>query len=345
MMVEANGSADSESLDDYQLGDLLGKGAFGQVYHALNWATGETVAIKKIQLSSLPTRHLGNIMSEVDILKHLNHPNIVKYKASVKTGDFLYTILEFCENGSLYGVLKRFGKFPENLVAGYVSQILEGLVYLHDRGVIHRDIKGANILTNKDGTVKLADFGVATMGIVDSDALVGSPYWTAPEVIKRSGATTVSDIWSVGCVVIELLTGAPPYNDLDTISARSRIIQDDYPPIPEDASPIVQDFLTQYFQKDPNLRFSAKKLLGDPWIISARQQTGGMPGALEDKDGSKTTLSGLSKSDYDKAVLQVQAWGKALKSSSPSSKRPPRPPSPTRTGQDLSSDATLTKSK
>ena len=125
----------------------------------------------------------------------------------------------FCENGSLHNICKRFGKFPENLVAVYVSQVLEGLVYLHDQGVIHRDIKGANILTTKDGAVKLADFGVASnttaAGAASDDAVVGSPYWSthtsthvyhlystdasqytvAPEVIEQCGATTASDIW------------------------------------------------------------------------------------------------------------------------------------------------------
>jgi len=110
----------------------------------------------------------------------------------VKTKDYLNIILEYgaclfhlrlsinpryCENGSLHNICKRFGKFPENLVAVYVSQVLDGLVYLHDQGVIHRDIKGANILTNKDGTVKLADFGVATAQVSDG-AVVGSPYWS-----------------------------------------------------------------------------------------------------------------------------------------------------------------------
>lgn len=87
----------------------------------------------------------------------------------------------FCENGSLVSISKRFGKFPENLVAVYISQVLDGLVYLHDQGVIHRDIKGANILTTKDGAVKLADFGVAsstTTGGASDDAVVGSPYWS-----------------------------------------------------------------------------------------------------------------------------------------------------------------------
>lgn len=91
----------------------------------------------------------------------------------------------YCENGSLHNICKRFGKFPENLVAVYISQVLEGLVYLHDQGVIHRDIKGANILTNKDGSVKLADFGVAsstTTGAVSDAAVVGSPYWSAFDI-------------------------------------------------------------------------------------------------------------------------------------------------------------------
>jgi serine/threonine protein kinase len=93
-------------------------------------------------------------------------------------------LARFCENGSLHNICKRFGKFPENLVAVYISQVLDGLVYLHDQGVIHRDIKGANILTTKDGAVKLADFGVASnttaAGAASDDAVVGSPYWSTP---------------------------------------------------------------------------------------------------------------------------------------------------------------------
>lgn len=182
----------------------------------------------------------------------MNHPNIVKYKGFVKTREYLYIILEFCENGSLHNICKRFGKFPENLVAVYICQVLAGLVYLHDQGVIHRDIKGANILTNKDGCVKLADFGVAsstTTGAIHDDAVVGSPYWMAPEVIEQSGATTASDIWSVGCVVIELLEGKPPYHFLDPMPALFRIVQDDCPPIPDGASPIVKDFFTSLFSE------------------------------------------------------------------------------------------------
>jgi serine/threonine protein kinase len=227
----------------------------------------------------------------------------------------------FCENGSLHNISKRFGKFPESLVAVYISQVLEGLMYLHDQGVIHRDIKGANILTNKDGTVKLADFGVASNTTsVNDGAVVGSPYWMAPEVIEQSGATTASDIWSVGCVVIELLEGHPPYHTLDPMPALFRIVQDDCPPIPEGASPIVKDFLYHCFQKDCNLRISAKKLLRHPWMAAARRQmaegkeppeqkpTSARPGAQEGQQRRP-----LSNYNYDEAVLKVQEWNEALK--------------------------------
>ncbi|KAG6914866.1 hypothetical protein DXG01_014841 [Tephrocybe rancida] len=338
-------TSSSKSLNDYQLGDSLGKGAFGQVYRALNWATGETVAVKEIQLSNIPKAELGEIMSEIDLLKNLNHANIVKYKGFVKTREYLYIILEFCENGSLHAISKRFGKFPENLVAVYISQVLEGLVYLHDQGVIHRDIKGANILTNKDGTVKLADFGVAsntTTGVRD-DAVVGSPYWMAPEVIEQSGATTASDIWSVGCVVIELLEGHPPYHTLDPMPALFRIVQDDCPPIPEGASPIVKDFLYHCFQKDCNLRISAKKLLKHPWMVSARKQmSDGKKPSGDNTEKASTGQEGkrpLSNYNYDEAVLKVQEWNEALKSPSRPSKHPgrtnARPQSPTRQPPDI----------
>jgi len=113
-------------------------------------------------------------------------------------------------------------------VTVYIAQVLEGLVYLHEQGVIHRDIKGANILTTKEGLVKLADFGVATKlneADFNTHSVVGTPYWMAPEVIELSGVCAASDIWSVGCTIIELLTCVPPYYDLQPMPALYRIVQ------------------------------------------------------------------------------------------------------------------------
>lgn len=304
---------DVAELKDYQLGDCLGKGAFGSVYRALNWGTGETVAVKQIKLADLPKSELRVIMLEIDLLKNLDHPNIVKYQGFVKTPETLNIILEYCENGSLHSISKNFGRFPENLVGLYMSQVLHGLLYLHEQGVIHRDIKGANILTTKQGLVKLADFGVAsrTTGLHES-SVVGTPYWMAPEVIELAGATTASDIWSLGCTVIELLDGKPPYHKLQPMPALFRIVNDDHPPLPQGASPTVLDFLGQCFQKDPNLRVSARKLLKHPWIVNARRS--------DAVDPKKST-------EYGEAIKSVQEWNEALKDSPPnvvSGKRDPR---------------------
>ncbi|KAH0543610.1 hypothetical protein FGG08_002048 [Glutinoglossum americanum] len=336
---------DVAGLKDYQLGDCLGKGAFGSVYRALNWGTGETVAVKQVRMADLPKSELRVIMLEIDLLKNLNHPNIVKYHGFVKNAESLYIILEYrehlsprfssghgirltglryCENGSLHSICKNFGKFPENLVGLYMSQALHGLLYLHEQGVIHRDIKGANILTTKEGLVKLADFGVATRttGLHES-SVVGTPYWMAPEVIELSGATTASDIWSLGCTVIELLEGKPPYHKLQPMPALFRIVNDDHPPLPEGASPAVRDFLMQCFQKDPNLRVSARKLLKHPWIVNARRSD---------------SVVRTQPTKYDETVKTVQEWNEALKSPSAGSgslrRQPVRPtpssPIPTR---------------
>ncbi|KKA17829.1 Non-specific serine/threonine protein kinase [Rasamsonia emersonii CBS 393.64] len=248
---------DVAELKDYQLGDCLGKGAFGSVYRALNWNTGETVAVKQIRLAALPKSELRVIMLEIDLLKNLD--------------------------------------------------VLQGLLYLHEQGVIHRDIKGANILTTKQGLVKLADFGVAsrTTGLRES-TVVGTPYWMAPEVIELSGATTASDIWSLGCTVIELLEGKPPYHKLQPLPALFRIVNDDHPPLPQGASPAVKDFLMQCFQKDPNLRVSARKLLKHPWIVNAQ-------------------VVPKKSTEYEEAVKSVQEWNEALRSPDPGSiKKPPR---------------------
>ncbi|OJD10924.1 STE/STE11/CDC15 protein kinase [Blastomyces percursus] len=303
---------DVAELTDFQLGDCLGKGAFGSVYRALNWGTGETVAVKQIRLADLPKSELRVIMQEIDLLKNLDHPNIVKYHGFVKSNETLNIILEYCENGSLHSISKNFGRFPENLVGLYMSQVLHGLLYLHEQGVIHRDIKGANILTTKQGLVKLADFGVAsrTTGLHES-SVVGTPYWMAPEVIELSGATTASDIWSLGCTVIELLEGKPPYYKFQPMQALFRIVNDDHPPLPQGASPAVRDFLMQCFQKDPNLRVTARKLLKHPWIVNARRS-----------DSVVTTKS----TEYEEAVKSVQEWNEALRSPDANSARKPLRP-------------------
>ena len=121
--------------------------------------------------------------------------------------------------------MKAFGKLNEKLVAGYIVKILEGLHYLHQSDVVQCDLKAANILTTKTGNIKLSDFGVSlNLRAMERDMpdVAGTPNWMAPEVIELKGASTKSDIWSLGCTVIELLTGRPPYGEIpNTMSGKS----------------------------------------------------------------------------------------------------------------------------
>ncbi|KAG0070155.1 hypothetical protein BGZ89_001273 [Linnemannia elongata] len=253
----------------FQLGNCIGRGQFGSVYKALNLVTGQMVAVKRIKIDGLKDTEMDILMQEVDLLKSLAHPSIVKYEGFIRSSGYLNIILEFVENGSLLTTLKSFGTFPEKLVVAYVVKILEGLVYLHGKEVVHCDLKAANILTTKNGNVKLSDFGVSlNLKVKESDfgAVAGTPNWMAPEVIELKGASPASDIWSLGCTVIEMLTGQPPYAELLPLTTLFRIVEDERPPLPSNLSMDLLDFLCQCFQKDPSLRPSAGALGRHIWI-------------------------------------------------------------------------------
>ncbi|KJE97969.1 serine/threonine-protein kinase ppk11 [Capsaspora owczarzaki ATCC 30864] len=290
-----------EKLGPYMMGGIIGKGGFGAVYKAINENDGTTVAIKKVKVGNMEVSKQGVIMGEIDLLKKLKHPNIVKYISCLSKDGFLYIVLEYIENGSLQSICKKFGQIPETLTSVYIAQVLEGLNFLHEQGVIHRDIKGANILTTKDGHVKLADFGVATT-LVDNEKVdvVGTPYWMAPEIIDMSGPTTASDIWSVGSTVIELVSGNPPYFELDPLPAMFRIVQDDHPPLPEGVSGALRDFFIQCFQKDPNLRISAKKLLRHPWLATVKKNQ------VKRAPSSASQASVTSEDKWDTALTTIK---------------------------------------
>ncbi|KAF9941035.1 hypothetical protein BGZ67_006091 [Mortierella alpina] len=253
----------------FQLGNCIGRGQFGSVYKALNLGNGQMVAVKRIKIDGLKENQMDMLMQEVDLLKSLAHPSIVKYEGFIMTYGYLNIILEFVENGSLLTTLKSFGTFPEKLVVAYVVKILEGLVYLHGKQVVHCDLKAANILTTKNGNVKLSDFGVSlNLKVKESDfgAVAGTPNWMAPEVIELKGASPASDIWSLGCTIVEMLTGRPPYADLLAMTTLFRIVEDERPPLPSNLSVDLLDFLCQCFQKDPTRRPSAGTLGRHVWI-------------------------------------------------------------------------------
>ncbi|KAJ3262219.1 hypothetical protein HK103_002632 [Boothiomyces macroporosus] len=197
----------------FQIGDLVGKGASGTVYRAIDTSCGLTVAIKKIK--KLSTVELQETMQEIVLLTKLSHENIVQ---------------------------------------------LYGYEIIKDELLIIMEYGNAN-------EVKLADFGIASkLGMTKRALFEGSPYWMAPEVIELNGSSSASDIWSVGCTALEMFTGSPPFYDLEPIAALFRIVSSDKIPYPKSISPYFEDFLDNCFQKDPNLRIQATRLLNHPWV-------------------------------------------------------------------------------
>ena len=199
----------------------------------------------------------------------------------------LHIFLEFVPGGSIAGLLSKFGPFAERVVAVYTRQILEGLAYLHRNQIMHRDIKGANILVDNTGVVKLADFGasrqLADLVTMESGfkSMKGTPYWMAPEVIKQTGHGRQADIWSVGCTAVEMITAKPPWSEYATqVSALFHIASaKGPPPLPGGLSPEALDFLLLCFNRVPKDRPNATRLLQHPFVAAvadpARQSGAG----------------------------------------------------------------------
>lgn len=251
----------------YQLKQVIGKGSYGIVYKAVNRKTEQVVAIKEVTYDD--DEELTDIMSEIDLLKNLNHINIVKYHGFIKKSHNLYIILEYCSRGSLKNAISRGRGIPEKKAKVFIKQTLNGLHYLHEQGVIHRDIKAANLLLDSNNVVKLADFGVSTKVNTMRMAmtLAGSLNWMAPEIIGNRGASTLSDIWSLGATVLELLTGYPPFHNLVDINIYYAIENDSFIP-PNSLSQDAQDFLSKCFQKNMYMRPTAAELLKHRWLLT-----------------------------------------------------------------------------
>eukprot|EP01103_Thecamoeba_quadrilineata_P002533 TRINITY_DN12482_c0_g1_i1.p1 TRINITY_DN12482_c0_g1~~TRINITY_DN12482_c0_g1_i1.p1 ORF type:complete len:587 (-),score=105.90 TRINITY_DN12482_c0_g1_i1:53-1642(-) len=245
---------------------------------------------------------MESITMELDMLQNLFHPNIVRFIDYEDTDHHLYFIMEYVEGGSLHEAMRKFGVFPEGLLMRYMTQVLKGLQYLHEKGVIHRDIKGANILLTKEGLCKLADFGSCAYVVNKNNDMIGTPFWMAPEIIAGSTASIKSDIWSVGCCIIELVAGNPPYWNSGTSVALYRMVEDAHPPYPSLISPDLEDLLNQIFVKDVEKRPMATDLLAhilrlaeaiEPEPSKSKTNGGGSGGQTTAKKATTMRISSL----------------------------------------------------
>ncbi|CAO2821192.1 unnamed protein product [Amaranthus hypochondriacus] len=291
----------------WKKGKLLGSGTFGHVYLGFNSETGEMCAMKEVTMFSDDSKSKESakqLQTEISLLSRLRHPNIVQYYGSETVGDRLYIYLEYVSGGSIYKLLQEYGQLGELAIRIYTQQILSGLAYLHGKNTIHRDIKGANLLVDPNGRVKLADFGMAkhVTGHSCPLSLKGSPYWMAPEVIKSShGSNPAVDIWSLGCTVVEMATTKPPWSQYEWVAAMFKIGNGkELPAIPDHLSEEGKDFVRLCLQRNPHHRRTAAELLEHPFVKNAAPLERPLPSPEPSDttgvtDGMRTSGAGVER--------------------------------------------------
>ncbi|EOO02012.1 putative map kinase kinase kinase protein [Phaeoacremonium minimum UCRPA7] len=247
-------------------GQLIGKGTYGRVYLGMNATTGEFLAVKEVEVNPKAAGGDKNKMrelvaaldQEIDTMQHLDHVNIVQYLGCERKETSISIFLEYISGGSIGSCLRKHGRFEESVVSSLTRQTLSGLAYLHREGILHRDLKADNILLDLDGTCKISDFGISkkTDNIYGNDktnSMQGSVFWMAPEVIRSQGEgySAKVDIWSLGCVVLEMLAGRRPWSKEEAVGAIYKIANGETPPIPEEVrmhiSPLALAFMLDCF--------------------------------------------------------------------------------------------------
>ncbi|XP_047085774.1 mitogen-activated protein kinase kinase kinase 1-like [Lolium rigidum] len=258
------------NIKPWMRGALLGSGSFGTVYEGIS-DEGAFFAVKEVSLLDQGSNAQQSILAleqEIALLSQFEHENIVQYYGTDKEESKLYIFIELVTQGSLSSLYQKY-KLRDSQVSAYTRQILNGLVYLHDRNVVHRDIKCANILVHANGSVKLADFGLAKeMSKINMlRSCKGSVYWMAPEVVNpRKTYGPAADMWSLGCTVLEMLTRQIPYPNVEWTNAFFMIGRGEQPPMPSYLSKEAQDFIGQCVRVDPEERPTASELLAHPFV-------------------------------------------------------------------------------
>lgn len=250
----------------------IGQGASGGVYIARSTdASQKVVAIKQMNLEQQPKKEL--IINEILVMKGSKHPNIVNYIDSYLLKGELWVIMEYMEGGSLTEIVTH-SVMTEGQIGAVCRETLKGLLFLHSKGVIHRDIKSDNILLNVDGNIKMTDFGFCAQINelnLKRTTMVGTPYWMAPEVVSRKEYGPKVDIWSLGIMVIEMIEGEPPYLNETPLRALYLIATNGTPRLkePEALSYDIKKFLAWCLQVDFNKRGTADQLLQDKFILES----------------------------------------------------------------------------
>lgn len=260
---------------NYQLLEIIGRGKFGTVHKAVHIESKLVVAVKILNLDT-DEEEVKDIQQEIQFLAKLRSvPNITHYYGSYLNGHKLWIIMDYCAGGSVRTLL-RPGPLDEKYISIVARELLIALQFIHKNGVIHRDIKAANILISKEGKVRLCDFGVAaqlTSTALKRTTMAGTPYWMAPEVITEGATYNVkADIWSTGITIYEMATGNPPYSDKDAMRAMQFITQHEPPRLEgRQYGPFLKEIIAMCLEEKPNLRPTAEDLVKSKFVKNSRQ--------------------------------------------------------------------------
>ncbi|XP_040282000.1 serine/threonine-protein kinase Nek5 isoform X8 [Bufo bufo] len=259
-------------MNNFEIIRMIGEGAFGKAFLAKGKNDNIPCVIKEVNLSKMARKEKEASHKEVTLLAKMNHPNIVKFFASVEENNNLYIVMEYCDGGDL---MKRIDQqrgvlFNEDQILNWFVQISLGLKHIHDRKVLHRDIKAQNIFLANNGTLpKLGDFGIARMmnnTMELARTCVGTPYYLSPEICENRPYNNKTDIWSLGCVLYELCTLKHPFEDNNLRQLVLRICRGRYEPLSPKYSYDLRALISQLFKISPRDRPSITSILKKPFL-------------------------------------------------------------------------------
>ncbi|KAG8466216.1 hypothetical protein KFE25_001972 [Diacronema lutheri] len=261
----------------YALIKKLGKGSYGTVYLVRNKKTSNVCCLKKMSLKSMSEQERMRALQEAQLLAQLNHPNIVAYVDSFVAKSKLHLFMQYCEGGDLDARLVRMKAagevVPETLVLDWASQMAFALSYLHEKKVLHRDLKAANVFLTGSGVVKLGDFGVSRVLSATQElasTFVGTPYYLSPELLGNQPYNSASDVWAYGCIVYEMCTYAHPFEAADFPTLAVRILNAEPPALPQPPySEALASLVAGMLRKNPSKRTGLREVLASP-IVRAR---------------------------------------------------------------------------